>query len=164
MLAVDDDVKVAMLGLAEHLLMIAAEPTNDPHRMRRTRIEGADDQLLFVTAMKEITHRRKRARTLPAELLGEPGWDILLDLFVRKCQGKNTSITSACTAAQVAPTTALRWIGSLERAGLIRREPDRADQRRMWLHLTDQGNRAIKTILRDRVAQVTERGMFFNGG
>ena len=81
-------------------------------------------------------HRRRRRELFGSKLFGEPAWDILLDLFIAAKEGKRVSVTSACIAADVPSTTALRWIGLLEKEGLIIRENDEADARRVFIRLS----------------------------
>ncbi len=81
------------------------------------------------------------------DLFGEPGWDILLDLFVRHSKNEPVSIKSACIAASVPHTTALRWVGVLEHAKLIERREDARDARRSLLVLTDQGFQQMRVYL-----------------
>lgn len=90
---------------------------------------------------KSLLHeRRLRAKIDFGEgLLGEPGWDILLDLYVRQESHDPVSIKSACIASGVPPTTALRWINVLEQAGLVEREKDASDARRSFVHLSPRG-------------------------
>ena len=88
--------------------------------------------------------RRLRAQLLGDEgLFGEPAWDLLLDLFIAEAEGKRLSVTAACIGAAVPTSTALRWIVILETRGLVRRENDPADARRVFLHLTDDGQRKL---------------------
>jgi len=61
--------------------------------------------------------RKMRSKNISAEYLKEPGWDMMLELFVQKCRGKAISINSLCHASGAAMTTALRWIGTLENNG-----------------------------------------------
>lgn len=76
-------------------------------------------------------------------LFGEPAWDILLDLYVAHLDGRQVAVSSACIAACVPPTTALRYLNRLERSGLIRRRPDAKDHRRV---LVAPSQRAIELI------------------
>lgn len=80
--------------------------------------------------------RYARLKFFDEGLLGEPAWDILLDLFRHTNSGKQISITSACIASNVAPTTALRWINILVERGLVLRVGDPVDRRRAFLQLT----------------------------
>jgi hypothetical protein len=53
-------------------------------------------------AQRIYNARRQRAEFWPAELFGEPVWDIMLDLYIRACEGRDVSVTSACIASSVA--------------------------------------------------------------
>lgn len=88
--------------------------------------------------------RRLRAQVLGDDgLFGEPAWDLLLDLFIAEAEAKQLSVTAACIGAAVPTSTALRWIVILENRGLVRRENDPSDARRVFLYLTDDGKRRL---------------------
>ncbi|RVQ68774.1 hypothetical protein EKN06_00630 [Croceicoccus ponticola] len=93
--------------------------------------------------------RRRRDRWFDRGLFGEPSWDILLDAFQHKASGKQLTTKSVCFASGVASTTALRWIGVMEEAGLLRRTPSERDRREMLVELTDEGFRAMTLYLLD---------------
>ena len=81
------------------------------------------------------------------DLFQDPAWDILLDLYAAKLEGRSVSISSACIASMVPPTTALRWITLLEERGLVMRSYDEADRRRKYVALTERAQEAIGTYL-----------------
>ena len=91
--------------------------------------------------------RAKRRRFLTGELLSEPAWDILLDLYANHAEGRSLRTTSVCLASNSPPTTALRWIGVLEQKRLIAREGSAQDQRAKDVHLTAQGVEAVEQCL-----------------
>lgn len=95
--------------------------------------------------------RRSRDRILPNELFGEPAWDLMLDLFASECEGRRISVTSACIAASVPPTTGLRWISVLITFGLVARVEDPADRRRAYIDLTPRGRSAMVEYLKNHV-------------
>ena len=68
---------------------------------------------------------------------------MLLDLTAAQAEGTRVSVTSLCIASAVPPTTALRWIGQLTEAGLLRRIEDRSDRRRAFIALTDKAADAM---------------------
>jgi DNA-binding MarR family transcriptional regulator len=68
--------------------------------------------------------------------LADPAWDLLLDLFIAGEERRRVSVTSACIAAAVPPTTGLRWINLLEDQELIERGNDPDDGRKVYLSLT----------------------------
>jgi len=89
------------------------------------------------------TRRRRTAIFKNDELFGEPAWDILLDLYIAHAENKPVSVSSACIGSAAPPTTGLRWLGVLSEQGLILREHDPEDQRRVLVRLTDEGLAAM---------------------
>jgi len=91
--------------------------------------------------------RRLREKLLPAELFADPAWDMLLDLYASELEDSSVSVSSACIASAVPPTTALRWLGRLEELGLIERLHDERDNRRTLVTLTGKSRIAIERWL-----------------
>ena len=108
---------------------------------------------LLAFAREAYAIRRRRDRYLPADLFGEPTWDILLDLYVATRENRPVPTTSACIGADVPPTTALRWLRILETRGLVEREEDGRDGRRTFVRLSPRGLAAMDNWL--HVALVT---------
>ena len=95
-------------------------------------------------AREAYATRRKRGAIFGnPELFGEPAWDILLDLYIAHVENKAVSVSSACIGSAAPPTTGLRWLGVLTEHGLILREHDPEDQRRVLVRLTDRGLSAM---------------------
>jgi DNA-binding MarR family transcriptional regulator len=105
------------------------------------------DQTLAKVAEALYRARRRRARHLPNELLGEPAWDILLDLFVAKARGKRLRTTSVCIASGVPGSTALRWLSVLEEMNLLERKPAFDDARVKLVELSEHGYRVMRAYL-----------------
>lgn len=96
-------------------------------------------------ARKAYNLRRKRAALFGnPDLFGEPAWDILLDLFIAHGEGKSVSVSSACIGSASPPTTGLRWLGVLADEGLVVRENDPEDHRRVMVRLTRVGIAAME--------------------
>jgi hypothetical protein len=103
-----------------------------------------DDIRLLNVAREAYRDRRLRAKAFEdPSLFGEPAWDLLLDLFIAALEGKRVPVTSACIGAAVPTTTALRWIGLLEAQGLISRENDSSDARRIFVKLSDDARQSM---------------------
>jgi DNA-binding MarR family transcriptional regulator len=83
-----------------------------------------------------LNQRRNRDQFFEAELFADPAWDILLELYAAELGQQRMSVNSVCEGAAVPATTALRWIGVLERKQLIQRRPDPRDGRRVFLSLS----------------------------
>lgn len=93
------------------------------------------------------TYAVRRQRTAifgDPELFGEPAWDILLDLYIAFVERKPVSVSSACIGSAAPPTTGLRWLGVLAEHGLVVREQDPTDQRRVLVRLTEWGVEAME--------------------
>lgn len=117
--------------------------------------ETADDlPRLRAAALEEYRCRKSRYKYVKSQLFSEPGWDILLDLFVARIDGKRISVTSACAASDCPPTTSLRWISVLESDGLVVRASDSSDGRRYWVMISDSGFRSMTEYLRDKINPV----------
>lgn len=86
---------------------------------------------------KVIRARRMRDEFFRGDLFADPAWDMLLDLFAADLEQAQVSVSSLCIAAAVPPTTALRWIGTLNEAGLFQRKADPNDRRRAYIALSD---------------------------
>lgn len=96
-------------------------------------------------ARKAYAMRRKREAIFNnPDLFGEPAWDILLDLFIAAGEGKTVSVSSACIGSAAPATTGLRWLGVLADEGLVLRENDPEDQRRVMVRLTPAGHMAME--------------------
>lgn len=104
-------------------------------------VAGDPDHPKLVAEARRVYRRRRLRQAVFADptLFGEPAWDILLDIFVADAEKRRLSVTDACIGSAVPSTTALRWIVSLEAKGLLTRENDPRDARRVWLHLTAEG-------------------------
>lgn len=88
--------------------------------------------------------RRLREQIFGADdLFADPAWDIMLDLMAAHLENTKVSVSSLCIAAAVPPTTALRWIRQLTDKGLLVRQADPSDGRRIFIALSDQGAEAV---------------------
>lgn len=108
-------------------------------RQSATALSGLSDDPLEAARRLYALRRRRGVIFGNAELFSEPAWDILLDLFIAHRENKSVSVSSACIGSAAPPTTGLRWLGILAKEGLVAREADPADHRRVMVRLTDRG-------------------------
>lgn len=94
-----------------------------------------------VRAMLRV--RRLRDHLVAPDLFADPAWDILLDLLAARLENTQVSVSSLCIASAVPPTTALRWIRQLTDRGLLARQADPRDGRRIFITLSDEGVEAV---------------------
>lgn len=143
-----------LIGIANELLAMARElemASQDDVAPARTvgptphaPLTGQDHPVWVELARQTYDDRRRRNKIFQSEeLFGEPAWDILLDLFIAAKERRRVSVTSACIGSAVPSTTALRWISILERHGLLSREADPGDARRVYVRLSPRGYDAM---------------------
>ena len=165
-----------LVAMANELLAMAgvldnAEQTTsaagDARQADPTEDHGVpgDHPLWADLAREHYCSRRRRDKIFgTGTLFGEPAWDILLDLFIAAKEGRRVSVMSACIGAVAPSTTALRWIVTLERDGLLRREDATHDKRRSFIQITPTGYAAMveyfaataKTIKTTSLARLDE--------
>jgi DNA-binding MarR family transcriptional regulator len=117
----------------------------------RTSQEAKHDMDAQILAFARLKYdlRRRRSIILPdaADLFHDPAWDILLDLFIAAETNAQISVSSACIASGVPPTTALRTLKIMENRGILRGECDRDDARRRFVSLSDTMREQMRTLL-----------------
>jgi hypothetical protein len=94
---------------------------------------------------KVIRARRLRTKFFREDLFADPAWDMLLDLFQSELSGLRTQVSSACIAAAVPATTALRWLTAMVREGIFVRHADPHDGRRVFVELAPETSTALRT-------------------
>ena len=98
-----------------------------------------------------VAARVDRNAIFGTTLNADPAWEMLLDLAVAEASGRWVSVTSLCLASGAATTTALRRIDDLQEAGLVERQPDATDRRRINVRLTQTGRTRMQEFV-DRQA------------
>jgi len=84
----------------------------------------------------EYENRRARQQRLPPDLFGEPGWDMLLYLYIQQVKAEPVTVTPLCMASGVPHTTALRYIDSLQAHALIEKRRSDTDARAAFVQLS----------------------------
>lgn len=103
-------------------------------------------------AMTLLRLSRSRADLLPSDLIGEPGWEMLLELFIQFAGGAKVSTTSLAVATNTPVATAIRHITKLEEHGLVARSDAQTDKRVTFVQLTRRGVVNVGTLI-DRLAR-----------
>jgi DNA-binding MarR family transcriptional regulator len=94
---------------------------------------------LLQVAINLKSARDDRTSYFEPGMFGEAGWDMLLALYIAHGRGYTLKVSDACYEAAVAPTTALRWLDSIEQAGLAERRSNMLDRRSILVSITPQG-------------------------
>jgi hypothetical protein len=157
----DREKAMQIIGLAQDIAQHASDLANHQSASCCTAGESpqespkSEDPIFFKEELvkkcqKIYALRRDRDQIFgKAGMFCDPAWDILLDLFMGHLRGDRISVTSVGIAACAPITTALRWLAILEKDGLVSREHDPADGRRMFVSLTDPAIANMTRILED---------------
>lgn len=79
------------------------------------------------------------------DLFADPAWDILIYLFIAGEEDRDISLSSACIAAAVPESTAIRWINVLESKKHLRRNQDPSDPQQIYVSLTPATAELVRT-------------------
>ena len=86
-----------------------------------------------------LKQRHLRKDFVFEDLLGEPAWDIMLELFIARVEGRKLMVTSLCIGSGASASTALRYIGELQDRGWIVSQRSELDNRRRLLEVSEEG-------------------------
>lgn len=150
-----------LIAAANELLAIAHELENSEGDHRGddfASLHNAKDSPAWAEVARSAYRERRRRSEIfnDPTLFGEPAWDILLDLFIAAKERKRLPVTSACIGAAVPATTALRWLTVLEDKGLILRENDAADARRVFVRLSSDGYEKMVTYFANTASDMRQ--------
>lgn len=89
-------------------------------------------------------------------IFGEPAWDILLALYAIDGDRRRVNTRELSELANLALTTALRWLDYLEQQELIGRKSNPFDQRMVYVEISQKGRAAMD----DYLLQMSGANMF----
>lgn len=109
-------------------------------------------ELSLAAAAENLYRFRRRREALMtarfgSDLFADPAWDIILDLYIHNSKNLDVSVTSACAAAMVPITTALRYITVLSDRGLVERSKNPKDGRSYLLRLSPEAIHIVEEVL-----------------
>lgn len=105
------------------------------------------DARLADTARRMVAVRDEMAHYFPKAVFHDEVWDVMLELFIAHCDGRETSVKQAVLSTGLPSTSALRILERLEKAALIDRLPDDLDHRRVNVRLSPRGMQGITLVL-----------------
>jgi hypothetical protein len=100
-----------------------------------------------------IRQRALRAIHIPGELLGDPAWDMLLELMHAELGERRATASIVCKVAGVSTSVGLRWIDVLLSKGLCTRTAGVDDPDRIFLQLSAEGRKAMRGYFTDLAAR-----------
>ena len=101
------------------------------------RSTGFPDRDLALSNARRTARRRLLRRHIVGSkrYLGEPAWDMLIDLFIQHCEEKKISTGDLCVSSPLPLSTALRLVQRMCDDGLIHKTADDTDGRRQFVEL-----------------------------
>ena len=124
-------------GSDEDMARIVRLIENGGFPLRKTAGEAPHDLHAKLQAL--VAAHKTRRQVYGDQWFVNPAWEMTLDLGEAVFSKRQVSVSSICLAASCPPTTALRHLGRLVRAGLVERRNDPEDGRRVFTALTDKG-------------------------
>ncbi|HEU4497767.1 MAG TPA: winged helix DNA-binding protein [Sphingomicrobium sp.] len=135
--------------IATTLARLAVDPKVERTRREALTNDVPERQVAIETVRGVIQARRLRSQYFDGELFADPAWDMLLDLFHAEIAQRRVPVSSLCIAAAVPATTALRWITTMTDAGLFRRRADPYDGRRVFVELSPEASKAMRSYFNE---------------
>lgn len=123
--------------------------TDFAHRDRRpnTAPPRSIAPALLARARQARRLRATMSAFLPQDLLVDPAWDMMIDLFIAAGTGERLCVKDLTLMSGESPASAMRRIDRLQQAKLLHRHVDPADHRRVHVTLTDIGHTAMAAML-----------------
>jgi len=126
-----------------HQLMSWAEHLSCRAEPGRAMTEEDRHDLVLTLAAATREARRLRVEIFPGAPLGNPMWDVMLDLFIQEMNGFRTSLDHLALTGDTPAAKVYESVDTLVRIGLVERTPDRFDARVQWLSLTIAGRQGM---------------------
>ena len=144
-----------ILKLSKQVSRIAtnlAQLSTLPPEKVTTSAHGAKVRAEVIDAV--IHRRRQRAAYLPQDLLGEPAWEMMLELLRAEVTQHRLPVSSVCATVGLSEAAALRWLKSLEERGLVNRRNGQPDGQREFVELTRDASCALRRWFADSFGEV----------
>ena len=103
--------------------------------------------VLLARARQARRLRATMSAFLPQDLLVDPAWDMMIDLFIAAGTGERLCVKDLILLSGESPASAMRRIDRLQQAALLARHADPKDHRRVHVTLTDTGQTAMAAML-----------------
>ena len=102
---------------------------------------------LLEQAEKIFAQRRARAQLIDRDLLGEPGWDILLCAFIANRKGTACRLSDVAEAIDLSTATTQRWADALTQRGYVH-------QRDGLLAISEDAEARLAGMFRNQLTEI----------
>jgi DNA-binding MarR family transcriptional regulator len=131
------------------LASVDAATPHDKFDIDRRSDEAKRNVLLVAQELYRVRRVRARKFGADAQIFGDPGWDILLSLYIAHCNDSKITRSSAAMAGENPESTGFRILKDLEKRGFVQNENDSSDKRRIFVSLTERGCSLMRSCLQD---------------
>jgi hypothetical protein len=130
--------------------MVRAGPRSQPLRQRP--LNPAQDALSSECRRRQVAQRILSVRTLRevefgSAVLCEPGFDLLLNIYILEASGGAASLENLLPTAGVPASVAIRWLKVLHSEGLLATERGQAGDLEALVELTSVGRDKLDRFL-----------------
>jgi DNA-binding MarR family transcriptional regulator len=140
-----DTARLLKLLTGEKRGPVALMATRSEREESRTAAAERNRHSTSIGAAKQaLISRRVRSQFIDASMFSEPGWDMLLALYITEESEARNSIARLTSFSGATPTTALRWITHLEELGLVCRVAHPTDLRTTFIELTAHAHHLLE--------------------
>jgi DNA-binding MarR family transcriptional regulator len=114
------------------------------HPTNRSTSTGSVDRVELVKrARRAFLERQSRTSYFEPSLFGEPGWDILLVLYVADLVGGRQTVGTLAEGIGLPLSTVTRWATYLEKERFVAREAHPTDRRKSFVRLLEKGREEL---------------------
>ncbi|MBB5685493.1 MarR family winged helix-turn-helix transcriptional regulator [Sphingobium boeckii] len=92
--------------------------------------------------------RQQRLQYFPENLVRDPAWPLLLELYRCRAETIELSVTGLSHATNIPSATGHRWIDELKRAGMVTLSPSLTDARCTIVTMTNEAFKKMDHYLR----------------
>lgn len=133
------------LDASEIIAAIGRHQEAPPAEPLPQRARPEVDRREFIARVIRLRHQK--SKIFDRDLVADPVWDMLLDLMRAELDNQGVPTVNLAIAAAIPISSALRRIAELEQAGMITRQQDQEDRRRVIVNLTEFGREKVGRYL-----------------
>jgi|GEM_PF-2673429 len=112
---------------------------HEPMLLKSAEEEAKTSVRLCALAKEMRKMREARNQFFGRDAFDDPAWDILLALYIARCEGRLITVSQLCFCASVRPTDALRTVSALCDETLIERELANDNDEKVYMCLSSKG-------------------------
>lgn len=135
-----------LLPLPKRLRRVTQDLANTSVAEIAPELEGSNsnvDERLEKEVSWAIRAWRERSLYIPGELLSDPAWGMLLNLFSAEIRHEQWTLSRLAKASGISTAAARRWVTAFEIGELATRAPNPHDSGNDFICLTQKGGLAL---------------------